>query len=208
VLLSVTVVRQSPRFFLAGFIGVLAALLLIPSIWSGLTVQNSSENQSLPSAYSGRASGPANRGRVQVNQALLDYLQKNTQGITYLMAVPSSMQGADYVLASRRPVLYLGGFMGQDRVVSSEDLARLVAEGKLRYVYWNAMGGGFGNQSDISNWVTNRCKAVTGFETSTRNSGAPDGTLGGQPAAASYNQPFGGFMGGNMRVSLYDCKKY
>jgi hypothetical protein len=49
---------------------------------------------------------------LQVSQALLDYLEEHTQDITYLMAVPSSMQGADHVLATGRPVLYLGGFMG------------------------------------------------------------------------------------------------
>ena len=31
----------------------------------------------------------------------------------YLMAVPSSMQGSDYVIATGRGVLYLGGFDGK-----------------------------------------------------------------------------------------------
>ncbi len=80
---------------MAGFGLVAGALLLTPGIWSGLTMLNSSENQSLPAAYSGRSSGPANGGGLQVNQALLAYLQPRTQGATFLMAVPSSMQGAD-----------------------------------------------------------------------------------------------------------------
>ena len=60
--------------------------------------------------------------------ALLEYLEPPTQDITYLMAVPSSMQGADYVLATGRQVLYLGGFKGDDRIVSPDDLAELVSE--------------------------------------------------------------------------------
>lgn len=200
--------RKLPRGAVAGFSCVIAATLLTPGIWSALTALNSSENQSLPSAYAGRSSGPTNRGGLQVSQALLDYLEAHTQDMTYLMAVPSSMQGADYVLATGRPVLYLGGFMGQDKVVSSDDLKRMVAGGELRYIYWNSPGGGFGGQADVSTWVTTQCKAVTGFEASTRNTGAPGGILTGQDEASVHGRlPGSGlFPGGrDMQVSLYDC---
>jgi len=46
--------RQSSRVVLAGFVSIVAAMLVTPGIWSGLTTLYSSENQSLPSAYSGR----------------------------------------------------------------------------------------------------------------------------------------------------------
>lgn len=188
-----------------GFVCVIAALLLTPGIWSGLTVLNSSSNQSLPAAYSGQASGPANNGGLQINQALLDYLTENTQGSGYLMAVPSSMQGADYVIVTGRPVLYLGGFSGQDQVVTADGLAQMVANGELRHVYWNASGGnGFGGQrgnpSDISTWVTSACTPVQGFDTATLSAGAPDGAQGG---LSNGGIPFGG--GRQMQMTLYDC---
>ena len=103
-----------------GFAFVTTSMLLTPGIWSALTNLNASSNQSLPAAYGGGSVGPAIRSDLQINQDLLGYLQQNTQGMKYLMAVPSSMQGADYVLATGRPVLYLGGFNGQDSVVSDE----------------------------------------------------------------------------------------
>jgi 4-amino-4-deoxy-L-arabinose transferase-like glycosyltransferase len=175
--------RQGNHMARAGFACVVAAMLITPGIWSGLTTLNSSGNQSLPAAYDGRSSGPANRGGLppggnvqQVNQALLDYLESHTQGTKYLMAVPSAMQGADYVLATGRPVLYLGGFNGQDKVVTDADLARLVTDGELRYIYWGGQGGGPGGpggQSDVSNWVTSACVPVQGI--------------------------------GGMQVALYDC---
>ncbi len=192
---------------LAGFACVIAAMLLIPGIWSGLTTFNSSANQSLPSAYSGQGIGPANGGRAQLNTVLLDYLQTHTQGMKYLMVVPSSMQGADYVIATGRPVLYAGGFSGQDKVVSADDLAQMVANGELRYVYWdarsgNGLGGGNGlgvrPQADISKWVTNACAPVPGFEAATQNAGAPDGT--GGPGPVNGDGP-----NGRMQVTLYDC---
>ncbi len=198
VLLVVAASRRLRRIMLAGFITVIAALLITPGIWSALTTMNSSANQSLPSAYSGQPSGPANGGDVRVNWALLDYLEANTRDTKYLIAVPSSMQGSDYVLATGRPVLYLGGFMGRDQATTGDDLAQMVAAGELRYIYWNNDGGnGFGgggdSQSSISAWVTSSCMAIEDFDTVTRNAGAPDGTSGvGGP--------------GDMQVTLYYCE--
>jgi 4-amino-4-deoxy-L-arabinose transferase-like glycosyltransferase len=197
------------RLALAGFIAVMAALLVTPGIWAAMTTMNSSANQSLPSAYSGQPSGPANGGDVQVNQTLLGYLEANTRDTKYLIAVPSSMQGSDFVLATGRPVLYLGGFMGSDRVVTGDDLARMVAAGDLRYVYWNSGdGNGFGGRggsqgvpglrpSDISAWVASSCMAIEDFDTVTQNAGPPDGTAG------AMNGRFGG--PGGMQVTLYYC---
>jgi hypothetical protein len=128
-LLLVVTNRKLHLGAMAGFSCVIAAILLTPGVWSELTTLKASGNQSLPSAYAGRSSGPANRGGLQVSQALLDYLEEHTKDITYLMTVPSSMQAGDYVLATGRPVLYLGGFMGQNKVVSSDDLKRMVADG-------------------------------------------------------------------------------
>jgi 4-amino-4-deoxy-L-arabinose transferase-like glycosyltransferase len=153
------------------------AILFTPGIWSVYTNLSASQNQSLPSAYSGGAIGPVAQRGLQINQNLLDYLQSNSEEMKYLMAVPSSMQGADYVIATGRPVLYMGGFSGQDDVVSAEDLTRLVEEGELRYIYWNAGERGMGTDSDISSWVAASCTPVQGFDTSTRNAGAPDGMV-------------------------------
>ena len=215
--LSASAIGRLRVVAMAGFACIIAALLITPGIWSVLTNLNASTNQSLPAAYSGgQASfGPVGRGGantrltgLQINETLLAYLEANTQGMKYLMAVPSSMQGADYVLATGRPVLYLGGFGGQDQVVTSADLAKMVADGELRFVYWNGPSGGLGGgpgqpvQSDISTWVTTSCKPVQGFDTATQNVGAPDGT-GGAP-----NNDRDGFPGGgNLQVSLYDCRR-
>jgi 4-amino-4-deoxy-L-arabinose transferase-like glycosyltransferase len=198
VLLVVTAIFKWPRLAVTGFSCMMAAVLVTPGIWSVLTMMNPSSNQSLPAAYTGQTTNPPNQGGLQVNETLLTYLDENTQGITYLMAVPSSMQGSDYVLATGRPVLYLGGFMGIDNVITSDQLAQLVSDGELRYVYWDARGAGFGAQSGISSWVTSNCSVVNSFDTSTQNSGAPDGT--------SNRLNNGSFFGrGGMQISLYDC---
>ena len=125
----------------------------------------------------------------------------------YLMAVPSSIQGADYVLATGWPVLYLGGFNGQDQVETAESLSQLVSSGQLRYIYWGNGGGGpNGGQSDISSWVTSSCKVVQGFETTTQNVGVPDGTHAGSNNL-NHQQGFSQGPGADMQVTLYNCSE-
>lgn len=150
---------------------VLAAMLVAPAYWTGMTVAAGAD-QNLPSAYPGAQQfrpGPGGRAGALpdaggVNSGLVAYLQANTQDVEYLVAVPSAQTGAPLVLATGRPVLYMGGFSGQDQVVTAEDLQRMVAEGRLRYV----LSGGMGGQSDIAAWLQASCEVVPEFGASGR----------------------------------------
>jgi len=152
------------------FLVVLAAISLVPFYWTVMTVIADS-NINLPTAYTGRsqqtvpagANRPNPQGGDQVqaqNTKLLDYLVANTADVEYLVAVPSSQQGAAYVIATGRPVLYMGGFSGQDDVVSADDLAQMVADGELRYVLY---GGENNVKVDIMNWLQQACSVVPEF---------------------------------------------
>ena len=172
----------------AGIACMMTALLITPGIWSYLT-NRAASNQTLPTAYmgssgsSGGFTGGFGGDQVGVNQALLTYLEQNTQGMRYMLAVDSSMQGAGYVIATGRGVLYMGGFGGADNVVNSTDLANLVAAHQLRYIELGGFGGGGGNSfSDISSWVSSNCKVVQNVS-----------------AGNSFGRGFGGAGG------LYDC---
>jgi 4-amino-4-deoxy-L-arabinose transferase-like glycosyltransferase len=190
--------QLSRNLVLAGFTLIVMSMYITPVIWSGYTALNPGSNPSLPAAYSGKTTGPSRRGNIQVNQSLLDFLSANTQDTTYLMAVSSSMQGADYVLATGRPVLYMGGFKGSDKVVSAEDLSQMVSAGDLRYVY---LSGGNGSQSGVSSWVTSTCTQVKGFEATTSNLGVPDGTT-------STSNLVSGKASSSQSLTLYDCRTY
>jgi len=152
------------------YLMILCATLIIPAYWTVMTTV-SNPNINLPTAYQGTAqpAGPdgLDRARLQdgprgqnVNRELVDYLQNNTQDVAYLVAVPSAQQGAQLVLDTGRPVLYMGGFGGQDRVVSVQDLANMVADGELRYVLF---GGDRGGKQDIAAWLNTSCSIVPQF---------------------------------------------
>jgi 4-amino-4-deoxy-L-arabinose transferase-like glycosyltransferase len=198
--------RAIRRFQQAAQVCLLAAMLVVPFAWTMQTVTLDNPDVNLPAAYGGNArGGPAragfgpagfpgggvNRanfggnfgGPSTANKAMLDFLQANTQGMEYLVAVQSANQGAPLVLASGRPVLYMGGFSGSDPVIDAQGLAQLVAAGRLRYVL-SGRGMGGGNAS-IGNWVTSNCTPVQ--------------------FASQDNAPLQQFRGGGFGDALYDC---
>lgn len=176
----------------AAYVVILAALLIAPVYWTMMTVASNS-NVNLPTAYQGTQQsgpGPNNRARnpgqpgANVNSELVAYLEANTQGVKYLVAVPSSQQGATMVLATGRPVLYMGGFTGQDEVVTADDLSQMAANGELRYVlYGNASA-----KQEIANWLQTSCTVVPEFSRQNNQTSLQPGP-------------------GNQAITLYQCSK-
>jgi 4-amino-4-deoxy-L-arabinose transferase-like glycosyltransferase len=201
-------------FFLAGSISIvmmkrvayvtlLVSMLIIPMYWTVMTSVASSDIN-LPTAYTGTSQqgGPndGNRARGQgnpgssVNEEMLAYLEANTQDVKYLVAVPSSQQGSQLVLETGRPVLFMGGFGGQDEVVTAGDLNAMVTNGELRYVLY---GGDRGSKQDITNWLTSSCSVMLDYSQVSTNTPAPQ-TINGQ--ALDGGNP------GNQTITLYSCK--
>ncbi|MCC6299430.1 MAG: glycosyltransferase family 39 protein [Anaerolineales bacterium] len=183
------------------YLTILAALIVVPAYWTVMTTV-SNANQNLPTAYTGTTEqvGPNGFARQQnddgqgsaANEDLVNYLQANTQDVEYLVAVPSSQQGSTLVLATGRPVLFMGGFGGQDDVVNAEDLSQMVANGELRYILY---GGDRGNKQVIANWLTASCEVVPQFSGASAQGANP---LDGQ------SQPQGPGRSGQS-LNLYEC---
>jgi len=109
------------------------------------------------------------------------------------VAVPSSgQQGAQLVLATGRPVLYMGGFGGGDDVVSAAELSAMVANGELRYVYY---GGDRGGKAEITNWLKISCSVVPEFSEAASSN-----------QASTMQGPNGQQGPGNQAMTLYLCK--
>ena len=180
----------------AAYMTILVSMLIIPMYWTVMTVATD-QNISLPTAYTGHSqragrdglNSPRPQGgpNSSVNEEMLAYLQANTANTKYMLAVPSSQQGSQLVIATGRPVLYMGGFGGQDDVVSAEDLSAMVKNNELHYVLY---GGDRGNKQDIANWLKSSCSVVPEFSQI---------AAGGPPAQGPQGQ-------GNQTMSLYICK--
>lgn len=136
------------------------ALLAAPTVWAATPViQN--EVSPMPSAGPGPGRGivgmPGPGRNSGVDSALLNYLEAHRGGAEYLVAVESSNQADPLILATNQPVMALGGFSGSDPILTTSQLAQLVASGKLRYAlvagsgHFGFMGGG--RQSGLTQWI-------------------------------------------------------
>jgi len=187
ILLFVSLFRYSPHLLRSAFSLQLSALLVIPLAWSALTVTDGNDSN-LPAAYGvngGRrnarvgVAAPAQSQEGDAGDSLLDYLEANTVGMKYLVAVESSQVGAKYVIATGRPVLYMGGFSGGDNVISADGLAQMVADGELRFVLFGMSGRN--NKQEIVQWLQGSCLVVRQFNQQTANISQPQGpNQGGQ----------------------------
>lgn len=162
----------------AVYLAALSAMLFLPLLWTGMTVLDAAPNTNLPTSIGAGGAGQARQrpapGLNETNRAddaLVDFLQANTQEVEYLVAVPNAHSGSPLVLATGRPVLYMGGFSGSDAVIDAAGLAGMVANGELRYVLY---GGNQGKQ-EIARWLETSCTVVPEFSRADRPSGRPSG---------------------------------
>jgi hypothetical protein len=114
----------------------------------------------------GGGMGPGGR----VDAALIEYLEANRGSADYLVAVNSSMAASPIILQTGAPVMAMGGFSGGDPAPTAGQLARMVADGKLRFVMGGGrMGGGPGRgpgggvAGERAAWVEANCQAVDPF---------------------------------------------
>jgi hypothetical protein len=67
------------------------------------------------------------------NQNLIRYLEAHQGKTKFLVATLNAGQAEPFILATDKPVMDLGGFMGGDRIVNPKQLAHLVSNGSIRY---------------------------------------------------------------------------
>jgi len=144
------------------FAAVLVSMLVIPFIWTGMTVLDQSPDVNLPTSVDARQTRPAPglNERNPADEELVAFIQANTQDVEYLVAVPNAHTGSPLVLATGRPVLYLGGFTGSDPVIDAAGLAEMVANGELHYVLFSS---GANDKQDIARWLESSCTVVPEF---------------------------------------------
>ncbi len=115
------------------------------------------------------AGAPQEASRDPGRNALIRFLSHHRGQTKYLAAVGGSLVAAPIILATRQPVITMGGFAGTDPAPAPGELQRLVDDGQLRFVLLSdsapaAVGGfsglGLGGGRERARWVTSRCRAT------------------------------------------------
>lgn len=78
---------------------------------------------------------------------LITYLEANQGSAKYLVAVESAITGTPIILATDKPVMAMGGFMGGEPVPTLEEFKALVATGQVRYMLLGGFPGMRGGAS-------------------------------------------------------------
>jgi 4-amino-4-deoxy-L-arabinose transferase-like glycosyltransferase len=155
----------------------LVALLIAPAAWSATPVLYGG-NETIPSAgpdlqHSKGMMGASSQG-ANGNTKLIDFLMKDYQEGTYLLAVTNANSASPIILQTGLPVMAMGGFIGSDPAITVDQLGKLAKAGKVKYFMTGGMGGGGGQSSEITKWIEQNCKVVPTSEyesTSTTSKG-------------------------------------
>ncbi len=202
-------------------IGVLA-LMITPLVWAAIPVFESTQADQLTAGpldtggFGGGNAGAAGQAD-NTNAKLVSYLEANQGNAKFLVAVPSSMSADSIIIATNKPVMAMGGFSGSDPILTTSQLATLIANGTVRFFllngprtgqqipsqildqipsqFRNAARGGFagfgGQQSALTTYVANHCTTVPTQEWQTSSTGSTPG--------------IGSFFGRGGANQLYDC---
>jgi len=172
-------------------VGILTPLIA-PAVWATYTAWQDSGRRVTAgpqtvqgSSWGGPGGGPpggSSDNHDTADPALMDYLQANRSDAKYLVASTSAMSGAPIILSTDEPdpVIALGGFMGRDPVLSTDQLTNLVDKGDVRFFLvqdkermeemmaeresgqQGGSTGGWGGppQNEATSWVQDNCQQV------------------------------------------------
>ena len=166
--------RNHQKLIRYGSVAAIIGIMVIPTWWS-LTPTISAESAGVPSAgpdllsnkQGASGMGGGNMGN-QINNKLLNFLEKNQNGAKYLFATSSSQTAAPYIIKTGKAVMAMGGFQGSDPAITLKQFKQLVKSGQLKYFYGGGMMGGQGSSSSenskIISWVKKNGKKVSSSE--------------------------------------------
>jgi hypothetical protein len=147
----------------------LISLLFIPAIWSfnSLAPGNSAQ---LPVAGP-LAPPPPNMPKVPnvfgivganpiPDPQLIRFLTAHRGTARFLVATLNAGQGVPIILATGAPVMNMGGFGGNDPIITTDQLAQFVRDGSVRYFFITPRQNLTQNNPGLLRWIEASCRIV------------------------------------------------
>ena len=117
----------------------------------------------------GAAPRPNSEATAARNLRLIEYLTANRGDARYLAATLNANTAAPLILATGQPVMALGGFSGNDPILTDTELAETIAAGAVRFFLLpvapaapgqTAGRGQAAGQGELRLWVNEHCAPV------------------------------------------------
>ncbi len=159
---GLVVVRLVPRlrrtdYALAAVSAAMVALLIAPSLWAASTIWYGGETRTPTAGPRVHGDRGASAHYVRDAGSLLEYLRSHKGAAGYLVASADSDFARYAILRSNDPVISLGGFTGNDPVLSPRRLAGLVNDGAVRFVLLDRKTH---RSNTTASWITRHCEPV------------------------------------------------
>ncbi|GKX67327.1 glycosyltransferase family 39 protein [Inconstantimicrobium mannanitabidum] len=84
------------------------------------------------------------------NDNLIKFLSSRGDNEKYFLAVATAPEAAKIMLDSGREVMAIGGYSGNDKIISLDDFKGIVRNGKLKYAM---VGKSYNSNKDIEDWI-------------------------------------------------------
>ncbi|MBF2587913.1 glycosyltransferase family 39 protein [Listeria marthii] len=199
--IALIAIRQSHTKLAAKITALALAILLIaPTYWS-LTPILYGGNSSLPEAGPQlKQSSGGGFADASVDSGLINYLQKNNTGETYLFGTTDATTAGPYIIKTKEAVMALGGFNGTDPTLTVKQLKQMIKSGEIKYFYLPSNSKA--SDSDVVKWIQENGTEIDQSEWSSSTSTDDDTT-----SSASQNTNGGApGMNGSGEGTLYQLK--
>ncbi len=166
----------------------LVALLIAPTVWASYSVFQNIES-AFPGAgpryndttgkFFGSGQPVVQNGLPQSYMPLISYLEANQGNTKFLVATITSGTSSPIILETNKPVMTLGGYSGNDPILTTDKLHTLIHNGTIRYFLLSLprsiqraidklpkqyrdrfRDGNFGQQGALTAWVSTHCSTV------------------------------------------------
>ncbi|WP_322922311.1 glycosyltransferase family 39 protein [Paenibacillus campi] len=86
-----------------------------------------------------------------VNEKLLQYVTENNHGEKFLFAVTNANSASAYIIRTGKAVMAMGGYNGNDPILTVDKLKALIRNGEVKYFLLNGMGRG--GSTEVAEWI-------------------------------------------------------
>lgn len=97
----------------------------------------------------------------ETSSSMIKYLQQNKGNAKYLLVAQSSNSLANIIIQTGENVMALGGFSGNDNIITLAQFKTMVKNGEVRFAMTSGQGGTRNNE--IMNWIKQNGKAVENY---------------------------------------------
>ncbi len=178
--------RWTPTIERGALAAALVALLAMPCAWA-LSVVLVRPNVATPSADLAALVHPAastsdlaaGAGRAERRRhRLVAFLLAHHANERFILATPNALQAAPIVMATGKPVMATGGYLGRDPILTPAALQELTARGEVRFILTGgpSLVPADDRQQAIAHWVRSNGAVVD------RSLWLPERTASGGPA--------------------------